>query len=85
MTPGLLRQLASFWNELSAGDHGVGRRQRSGRLRRPRLPRGPGGAGRQGGGNNSWGVESFLQDDVEYAALSDRDSGLYILRYTPAP
>ena len=34
-------------------------------------------------GNNFWGVESFLQDDVEYAALSDRDFGLYILRYTP--
>jgi hypothetical protein len=36
-------------------------------------------------GNNFWGVETFLQDDVEYAALSDRDFGLYILRYTPAP
>ena len=37
------------------------------------------------GGNNFWGVETFIQDGVEYAALSDRDFGLYILRYTPAP
>ena len=37
------------------------------------------------GGNNFWGVETFVQDGVEYAALSDRDFGLYIFRYTPAP
>jgi len=36
------------------------------------------------GGNNFWGVESFVQDDVEYAALSDRDFGLYIFRHPPA-
>lgn len=35
------------------------------------------------GGNNFWGVEVFVQDGVEYAALSDRDFGLYIVRYTP--
>ena len=35
------------------------------------------------GGNNFWGVETFLQDGVEYVALSDRDLGLYILKYTP--
>ena len=35
------------------------------------------------GGNNFWGVEVFVQDGVEYVALSDRDFGLYILRYTP--
>jgi hypothetical protein len=37
------------------------------------------------GGNNFWGVETFVEDGVEYAALSDRDFGLYIFRYTPAP
>ena len=37
------------------------------------------------GGNNFWGVETFVQDGVEYAALSDRDFGLYIFRYAPAP
>jgi hypothetical protein len=35
------------------------------------------------GGNNFWGVETFVQDGVEYVALSDRDLGLYILKYTP--
>jgi hypothetical protein len=35
------------------------------------------------GGNNFWGVEVFEQDGVEYAALSDRDFGLYIFKYTP--
>jgi hypothetical protein len=35
------------------------------------------------GGNNFWGVETFVQDGVEYAVLSDRDFGLYIFRYTP--
>jgi hypothetical protein len=32
------------------------------------------------GGNNFWGVEVFEQDGVEYAALSDRDFGLYIMK-----
>jgi hypothetical protein len=35
------------------------------------------------GGNNFWGVETFVRDGVEYVALSDRDLGLYILKYTP--
>jgi hypothetical protein len=35
------------------------------------------------GGNNFWGVETFVQDGTEYVALSDRDHGLYILKYTP--
>jgi hypothetical protein len=35
------------------------------------------------GGNNFWGVETFVRDGVEYAALSDRDLGLYIFKYTP--
>jgi hypothetical protein len=35
------------------------------------------------GGNNFWGVETFVRDGIEYVALSDRDLGLYILRYTP--
>jgi hypothetical protein len=35
------------------------------------------------GGNNFWGVEVFEQGGVEYAALSDRDFGLYIFKYTP--
>ena len=34
------------------------------------------------GGNNFWGVDAFEKDGVEYAALSDRDLGLYIFRYT---
>lgn len=37
------------------------------------------------GGNNFWGIEVFEQDGVEYIAASDRDKGLYILKYTPAP
>lgn len=37
------------------------------------------------GGNNFWGVEVFEQDGVEYVALSDRDFGLYILKYAPQP
>jgi hypothetical protein len=32
------------------------------------------------GGNNFWGVEVFEQDGQEYAALSDRDFGLYIVK-----
>ncbi len=35
------------------------------------------------GGNNFWGVEVFEQDGVEYVALSDRDFGLYIMKYVP--
>ena len=35
------------------------------------------------GGNNFWGVETFVQDGVEYVALSDRDLGLYIFEYKP--
>lgn len=35
------------------------------------------------GGNNFWGVETFVQRGREYVALSDRDFGLYIARYTP--
>ena len=35
------------------------------------------------GGNNFWGVQTFVGDDgVEYVAASDRDFGLYIFRYT---
>jgi hypothetical protein len=34
------------------------------------------------GGNNFWGVEVFRRGGKEYVAASDRDSGLYILRYT---
>ena len=34
-------------------------------------------------GNNFWGVEVFQQGGQEYVALSDRDFGLYILKYTP--
>jgi hypothetical protein len=37
------------------------------------------------GGNNFWGVETFVKDGVEYVALSDRDLGLYIFQYTPTP
>jgi hypothetical protein len=37
------------------------------------------------GGNNFWGVEVFEQDGVEYAALSDRDFGLYIVKLSSAP
>jgi len=35
------------------------------------------------GGSNFWGVETFVRDGMEYVALSDRDKGLYVLRYTP--
>ena len=35
------------------------------------------------GGNNFWGVQTFVGDDgVEYVAASDRDFGLYIFKYT---
>ena len=34
------------------------------------------------GGSNFWGVQVFNRDGVEYLAASDRDHGLYILRYT---
>jgi hypothetical protein len=34
------------------------------------------------GGNNFWGVEVFSRHGNEYVAASDRDSGLYIFRYT---
>ncbi len=37
------------------------------------------------GGNNFWGVEVFEQGGVEYAALSDRDFGLYIVRMSGQP
>lgn len=36
-----------------------------------------------GGGSNFWGIEAFERDDVEYIAASDRDKGLYILKYAP--
>jgi hypothetical protein len=32
------------------------------------------------GGNNFWGVEVFEQGGQEYAALSDRDFGLYVVK-----
>ena len=34
------------------------------------------------GGNNFWGVQTFMHNDQEYVAASDRDFGLYIFRYT---
>lgn len=34
-------------------------------------------------GNNFWGVQVFEVDGVEHVAASDRDSGLWIFRYTP--
>jgi hypothetical protein len=34
------------------------------------------------GGNDFWGVEVFTRGGKEYVAASDRDSGLYIFRYT---
>ena len=37
------------------------------------------------GGNNFWGIEAFELDGVEYIAASDRDKGLYIMKYTPTP
>jgi hypothetical protein len=36
------------------------------------------------GGNNFWGVEQFTLGNERYFAGSDRDFGLYILRYTGA-
>jgi hypothetical protein len=35
------------------------------------------------GGNNFWGVQVFSRGGKEYVAASDRDYGLYILKYTP--
>ncbi len=37
------------------------------------------------GGNNLWGVQVFQHAGQEYVAASDRDNGLYIFRYNPAP
>ncbi len=37
------------------------------------------------GGNNFWGVEVFEQGGVEYAALSDRNFGLYIVKLASQP
>jgi hypothetical protein len=34
------------------------------------------------GGNNFWGVQTFVSGGVEYVAASDRDFGLYIFKYT---
>ena len=34
------------------------------------------------GGSNFWGVQTFEQGGQEYVAASDRDFGLYILKYT---
>jgi catechol 2,3-dioxygenase-like lactoylglutathione lyase family enzyme len=34
-------------------------------------------------GNNFWGVQVFEDEGTEYVAASDRDSGLWIFRYTP--
>lgn len=34
------------------------------------------------GGNNFWGVQVFNSGNTEYVGASDRDCGLYILRYT---
>jgi hypothetical protein len=34
------------------------------------------------GGNDFWGVQVFSRGGQEYVAASDRDSGLYIFRYT---
>ena len=34
------------------------------------------------GGNNFWGVQTFMHNGQEYVAASDRDFGLYIFRYT---
>jgi hypothetical protein len=34
------------------------------------------------GGNNFWGVQTFMHDGEEYVAASDRDFGLYIFQYT---
>ena len=34
------------------------------------------------GGSNFWGIEVFEVNGVEYVAASDRDYGLYIVKYT---
>lgn len=34
------------------------------------------------GGNNFWGVQTFMHNGQEYVAASDRDFGLYIFKYT---
>jgi hypothetical protein len=34
------------------------------------------------GGNDFWGVQIIIRDDVEYVLASDRDFGLYIFRFT---
>jgi hypothetical protein len=34
------------------------------------------------GGNDFWGVQITVRDDVEYVLASDRDFGLYVFRYT---
>jgi hypothetical protein len=33
------------------------------------------------GGNNFWGVQTFMHNGEEYVAASDRDFGLYIFKY----
>jgi hypothetical protein len=35
------------------------------------------------GGNNFWGVEAFVRNGETYILGSDRDSGLWIFKYTP--
>ncbi len=35
------------------------------------------------GGNNFWGVQTFLHKGEEYVAMSDRDLGLYIFKVAP--
>jgi hypothetical protein len=37
------------------------------------------------GGNDFWGVQIVTRGDVEYVLASDRDYGLYVLRYTEQP
>jgi len=34
------------------------------------------------GGNDFWGVQVLYRDDVEYVLASDRDFGIYVLKYT---
>ncbi|MBA3749170.1 MAG: hypothetical protein H0W96_17000 [Solirubrobacterales bacterium] len=36
-------------------------------------------------GSNHWGVQVFQDGGKEYVATSDRDHGLWILRYNPQP
>ena len=36
-------------------------------------------------GNNFWGVQVFQNAGQEYVAASDRDSGLWIFKYTGTP